>query len=305
MMIWKQFFKNLSHSWTRHFKLQCMSLSVLCSIFTLSLCLILVFYNIYPLIHDWGHRGPVRIYLKQEAKTAQIKKLSEEIEKDPFVKEIQVLSRKSTLKRLKMQSENPSFHLFEDKELADIVPVIIDVQLTLSGKMRKEKIKPFIQKINQSNIVEDIAYGQRWEGHHKALLNLSKVGGTFLMLLLLLSTLCITGNCMRNSIYQRSREIEVLHIIGARKNQIQVPFIFEGAFLCLLALGLSYLLSYLIFIQVQKFTKYTFFLLKGSASIDFFHWPYAFGFIAFALMCGSISAWICFMAFKNKWNLSD
>ena len=305
MMIWKQFFKNLIHSWTQHLKLQCMSLSVLCSIFTLSLCLLLAFYNIYPSIKNWGHKGPLRIYLKKEVKPAQTKALQQELEKEPFVKKVQTLSKESTLKRLKTQSENPSFHLFEDQELADIIPIIIDVQLNLAGKISKEKIQPLIQKIKQNPLVEDLTYGQRWEGHHKALLNLSKISGTFLILLLLFSTLCITGNCMRNSIYQRSQEIEVLHIIGAQKKQIQIPFIFEGAFLCLLAMGISYLFSYFIFSQLQKFTKYTLFLLKGSNSIEFFHWPYAFAFIIFALMCGIISAWICFFSFKNKWKLSD
>ena len=61
----------------------------------------------------------------------------------------------------------------------------------------------------------------------------------------------IISNAIQLTIYNRQREIYIMRLVGATKNFIRLPFLFEGLFYGVLAMLISSLLLFILASQIQ------------------------------------------------------
>ncbi len=77
--------------------------------------------------------------------------------------------------------------------------------------------------------------------------NALKLGGMWLMILLVAVSLFVISNTIRLTYHAREKEIGVMRYIGATKRYITMPFLFEGLLVGLFAGVLGYLIQYYLY----------------------------------------------------------
>jgi cell division transport system permease protein len=112
------------------------------------------------------------------------------------------------------------------------------------------------------------------------LINLSKVTNQIIFwvfVVFIIGSVLIISNAIQLTIYTRQREIYIMRLVGATRNFIQLPFLFEGLFYGVISLLLASLLLFLMGTQIQigtiSITEYlqnipllTIFLIELAAS---------------------------------------
>jgi len=182
---------------------------------------------------------PLVVFLKDNAKEAEITQLKQSLALADFTKEaIYVTKEQAALKHSATIGEDFMEYLGENP-----LQNSIDVRL-LAKFVTPQKIEDIVTKLKNKDFVDDVVYDKPLI--EKLTDNITKisywvisVAGVFLIIAILL-----INSSIRLSVYSKRFTIKTMQMVGATKRFIRLPFIlrslrlgFIGAFLAIIAMG--------------------------------------------------------------------
>lgn len=135
---------------------------------------------------------------------------------------------------------------FQDVLDIAVLPASIEVQLK-EGFRDPAHVKTVATRIGNHPFVDDVRYGQEWVEKLYRIRNIAAVAGAALGIVFALVAVIIIGSTIRMAVLARSREIEIMRLVGATDWFVRAPYLIEGFVKGLaggiIAVGLTWLAS--------------------------------------------------------------
>jgi cell division transport system permease protein len=183
-------------------------------------------WNLRLALETMEERVEVVAYLRDDAGSAQVDLLVDELRRLPEVEGVLYVSRSEALDRARQ--ELPEFtELFTDLE---VNPLPASVEVTLrSGRRNPESVESVAREAEAFGIVEEVRYGREWVQRLFLIRRIGAMtagilGGGFALVAAL-----IIGTAIRIAIFARRDEILIMRLVGATNGFIRRPFLLEGA----------------------------------------------------------------------------
>ncbi len=198
----------------------------------------LVVINIQNLARNWSEEVQVVAYFQTPPPRTELAELVTQIEALPEVKQVLFVSKTEAFQRF-------SVRLGDDAGLLegvsrDLLPASLEMTLQKSSRNR-EGVARVVAELKKDRRFEELRFGQEWLERFETFIELLKFVGLVLGSFFLFAALFIVSNTIKLTLYARRDELEIMALVGATKNFIQVPFLLEGAmqglFSGILALG--------------------------------------------------------------------
>ncbi len=251
----------------------------------------LFFINASTIVNSWKKGIRIMVYLKPNTPKIQVTQTERNIQELQGVRDVQFISKKEALIRLKDQMRRQSSLLDNLKE--NPLPDAFEIRLSESFQNQK-KIEKLAARLESLQPVDEVEYGQVWLGRFTNILNLFRLTGFVMGSLFLLATVLIVANTIRLVLYSRQKEVEVMRLVGATDGFIKAPFYFEGLIQGALGgiIGLGALFVLFMFISSNMGQELT----SSLFTIRFLSWETFLGIWG----CSMFVGWIgCFVSLKQ------
>lgn len=245
---WANALRDALHSVTRNPLMAVASmLSVAISLLVLSVVLLLAL-NLDQMASSVEQQVEIKVYLctakddtpctKQELPEERKQAIVNQIKQLPDVKETKYVTRHEALEELKKldPTQREVLSGYEGKEN----PLSDEVHVKAADVAQVKAVATAVQAIQG---VRKVDYGQDFVANLVLFTRAVRIGGSGLVLLLVVATVLTISNTIRLSVYARRREIAIMKLVGATDWYIRRPFMFEGVFLgamgALIATGIT------------------------------------------------------------------
>jgi cell division transport system permease protein len=218
-----------------------------------------------------GKQIGLSVYLKQDAKTYTLK---ETIQRFQGVDAVELTTREEAWKTMQETTDVP--------DIPNPLPDTLHVSLK-----RPDLIEPIKQRIMALNGIEQVQYPQAVVDKLRKISNYLALFGIITTLVLGALTSFIVSNTIHLRIEAKSREIEILRMMGVGNWFIRLPFLLQGTLYGLFASLLA--ASPLPFIQQS--------INDSLAFLEFRENPYAFSFVLLLMLLigvgvGATGSWM-------------
>jgi len=204
-------------------------LSTIASILTISLSLIMlaVFYNISlnssKLIESIKNRVEIEIFLQDNFSQENLDQLRDILKRTGGVKKIEYISKEDAAKIFEKEFGKEMLDVFERNPLPPSMKVFLFDDYKTTSRIEK-----LISDVSESPIVSDIVYPKQ----NLEVIEQNTTGIYYLNLIILIlisiASIFLVSNTIRLVINSKERLIEIYKLLGATRNFIRAPFIFEG-----------------------------------------------------------------------------
>jgi cell division transport system permease protein len=164
------------------------------------------------------------VYLKDEMQAVDIQRLKEKILALENVKKVTFKPKKSGVEELQVFLGDVGNEVMPGGEL---FPDVVEIELkrdTSPGEIGI--LKNILMKFPE---IAEADFSDDWLGQYKRVQQFFTWVGVFLMLGVVIGCSFIIANFMGMRQEQRKNEIEIVNLIGAHRNFIMSPFLWEGA----------------------------------------------------------------------------
>lgn len=218
-------------------------LSLTSTYFVLSLFLSF-WINLNQVVSSWGNDISMLVFLRPEVTESEITSLKEYFRGNKQIKEFHFISKDQAANSMRDQMKELAPDLLSDPNLKDALPASFNLEMSWANTIPILQLLPTIaNEISQLSGVEEVSYGKDWVSNYKIFKNVVFSVGSFLGLVLILTSVLSIGNVIRGSVFSRKEEIEILELVGATRFQIRWPFIIHGSVLSGLAALLALVLA--------------------------------------------------------------
>jgi cell division transport system permease protein len=185
------------------------------------------------------------VFLHEGASVDEAQALADELETLETVLAVAVISPDQGLEEFREAAGFASLDLLEKNPL----PWVLSVQPT-PGEGIEGRVEALSAALEGRELVEEVAYDQKWLERLGTLLALGQAAVNILALLFGVAVIVVVANTIRMDVAARAEEIEVLSLVGAWPAFIRQPFLYSGLWYGLLGgvmamilvnLGLEYL----------------------------------------------------------------
>ena len=215
----------------------------------------LVAINIQAALRAIENRVEIRAFLIDGAKETQVSELIAALQKVPEVADVGYVSPDSALQRARAELEE-----FRDVMEGAMLPGSVELRLK-PGARDPETMRQLSGRLETYPVVEDVRYGREWVEKLYRVRTVAGVAGLGLGLVFALVAVIIIGATIRMAILARTREIEIMRLVGATNAYVRLPYLIDGTLKGitggLVALLIAYLANRAVaqsFMQTQFFT---------------------------------------------------
>ncbi|MCA2990137.1 permease-like cell division protein FtsX [Gemmatimonas sp.] len=198
----------------------------------------LVALNIRSALREVEDRVEIRAFLVEGARDTQVEALMRRLQADPAVATVGYVSPDSALTRARAE-------LAEFRDVLDgaFLPGSVELRLR-EGRRDPETVAALSRRLQTYAVVEDVRYGREWVEKLYRIRNIAALVGTVLGSVFALVAVIIIGSTIRMAILARTREIEIMRLVGATNMFVRLPYLIDGALKGLLGGILAAILSY-------------------------------------------------------------
>lgn len=295
------FVSHIFRSWKRHSILQASTLGVLAGTFFI-ICLFSVLgYNLNQVLSLWGDQVQMTVYLAPEASADDRSVVLNFLQEQEGIKNHRLISREEALQAFQTQIGSYAPDLLSDPEIADVIPESFSLSFESGFVENSDRMSTLATSLKKLVGVEDVTYGQEWVKSFSQLLGSLSFLSKFIIFILLAGSLLVIGNCIRSSVSQRRKEIEVLELVGATQARIRLPFVFEGTLMGLVsssvALGICYVTLQILKSYGNKITM----LSQMSQGLTFLPWTHIALILLSAAFVGGLGSYLCVKRLNTGW----
>lgn len=305
--MWKHFFTSFGRTWKFNPAMQLATFSVLVGTFCVITIFVSVHQNLNQLLTRWGEDVQMTVFLKEEVVQGEVSKVETFLKNITDIEHISYISKDEAARRFQKQMGAAAPDLLSDKDFGNPLPASFEVKLGahMATAAAFETLVNLADKVSSLESVDEVSYGQGWVENYSSLVNQFGKSSWLLVIILLAGSLLVIGNSIRNSIFQRRDEIEVLELVGATARRIQGPFIFEGAVIGGLSALIALFICYVFFQwQVGIFDEDLKFLgLAGQ--LTYLQWSHFFGIPLLGTVFGGLGAYICVRKVSSGWSAAE
>jgi cell division transport system permease protein len=183
----------------------------------------LVALNIRTALREVEDRVEIRAFLVEGAKDAEIDELMQRMQKNPAVAEVGYVSPDSALVRAKMELDE-----FRDVMDGAFLPGSVELRLK-DGQRDPQTVADLSRRLQTYPVVEEVRYGREWVEKLYRIRNIAALVGTVLGGVFALVAVIIIGSTIRMAILARTREIEIMRLVGATNMFVRLPYLIDGA----------------------------------------------------------------------------
>lgn len=262
----------------------------------------LFFKNINRVINVWGEVEKVTVYLDSEVNEKDISSVIQKINTVSGVEQVKHVSKEEAVEDFKSQVAGYVKDIKKDVNLMQVIPSYLEVSIkpesSFDGTINK--LNAISEKIQNFDFVEEVSYGSVWMDKYSKFIDYSSRFAFFVGSILIIATFLVISNLIKTNLYQRSKEIEVLEMIGATKSYIRKPFLIEGALMSFIGgiLAIIIIGAMFLFLGSKFETQVKFFKLE-----EMFHFLSASEvalFLMVSLFIGFCASYINLLRFR--WN---
>ncbi|MBI1722372.1 MAG: ABC transporter permease [Gemmatimonadetes bacterium] len=185
----------------------------------------LVAVNIRRTIGDVAERVEVVAYLKRGTPIETVTMASADVEAFPEVQRVAHVTEEDALARAR-QDLTEFRDIFQDLE-TNPLPASLDVRLKPQFRDARHAAA-VADRLRSYPFVDDVRYGQEWVENLDRLRNIAGAVAAVVGSAFALVAIIIIGTTIRMAVLQRSREIEIMRLVGATDGFIRRPFLLEG-----------------------------------------------------------------------------
>jgi cell division transport system permease protein len=201
----------------------------------------LVALNLHRTLQTIEERVEIVVYVTRGTPVEVITLALGDIEAFPEVAQAIYITADEALQRA--QSELVEFQgIFSEFE-TNPLPASIEVRL-LPGFRQSEAVAAVAERLEGFAFADDVQYGYDWVAKLDRLRSIGAFVGLLIGGAFAIASIVIIGTTIRMAVMQRSREINIMRLVGATDGFIRRPFLLEGcikgALGGLVALGLCY-----------------------------------------------------------------
>ncbi len=219
----------------------------------------LVALNIRDALGRVEERVEVRAFLSDSATAGQVTHVVEALQHSPEVAGVTLVSSDQALQRARRELGE-----FRDVFDAAVLPASVEVHLR-PGHRDATEVRAVAERVRTFAGVDDVRYGEEWVQKLSAIRAVATAAGVALGAAFAVAALIITGATIRIAVLARSREIQLMRLVGATDGFIRLPFLLEGAVGGLLGGALALLLTYVACAVVRKYVIDVAFLPASAA----------------------------------------
>ncbi len=180
--------------------------------------------NIEQVSTQWDDVAQISLFLKQDIKESQAKKLVNELKAWPEITAINYQSANSSLEEFRQLSGLGSLL---DTLPANPLPAVLIVQPD-SKALQADAIASLVSRLEALPDVEQAQLDMEWLQRLRSINETGQRGISILGLLLSLSVLLVIGNTIRLAILNQQSEIRVIKLVGGTNTFIRRPFLYTG-----------------------------------------------------------------------------
>lgn len=161
------------------------------------------------------------LYLAPDMKRGDVELLLERLQNDEAVKKVRFVSKEEALET--MAKELGREGSFLPDLTTNPIPDSIEVHIVASADF-----DAFRKRVTALPGVTDGKAGQEWVGRLLSMVDLTRMVGLIMVLVLGTASLLIIANTIKLTVYARREEIAIMKIVGATNWFIRTPFLIEG-----------------------------------------------------------------------------
>jgi len=243
------------------------SMILMLSLYTLSILFIIVMVS-NVVIKNVQEKSNISIYFNQSVDEETILAIQQEIEKNPLVNSVRYIDKNSALDIFKKNNANEEAILKSIEEVGDN-PLLASLVIKASDPTQYQAIYEFVNGADFSQEINRINYTKNKEIINKLNFLIGKIReiGLIASSILAVSSILITFNSIRITIYSRRKEMQIMRLVGASNLFIRLPYIFEGV---LYGLSASILSTILLLITVRFISPYISESILSQSFMSFF-----------------------------------
>lgn len=190
---------------------------------TISGSFLLAFVNMKAIKKELVSQLEIIVYLKPGLTASEISFLNERLDNDSEIAEVRFISKNQALDKLKSDLKQ------EDLDLSGITGNPLPDSFIVRSH-DAPLIPSIAQRIGKFPGVRGVNYWEKNLDKFFAIVNVSRIIGLVIVVLLGVATIFIINNTIRLSVFARRREIKIMELVGAAHWFIRGPFILEGMF---------------------------------------------------------------------------
>lgn len=198
----------------------------------------LVAINIKSALLEIEDRVEIRAFLIDGARDAQVEELMQGINKIPQVADVGYVSPDSALQRARAELEE-----FRDVMEGAMLPGSVELRLK-EGARDPETVQAISRRLQTYPVVEEVRYGREWVEKLYRIRNIAGIAGSVLGSVFALVAIIIIGSTIRMAILARTKEIEIMRLVGATNNFVRLPYLIDGTLKGLAGGAIAALLSW-------------------------------------------------------------
>lgn len=182
----------------------------------------LVAINIQTALREVEDRVEIRAFLIEGAHDAQIDDLMQRMQKNPAVADVGFVSPDSALTRARAELEE-----FRDVMDGAFLPGSVELRLK-EGSRDPQTVDELSRRLKTYPVVEEVRYGREWVEKLYKIRNIAGLAGSVLGSVFALVAVIIIGSTIRMALLARTREIEIMRLVGATNWFVRLPYLIDG-----------------------------------------------------------------------------
>jgi len=182
----------------------------------------LVAINIRSALRAIEDRVEVRAFLVDNTSEEAVEMLLQTAQRMPQVASAAYVSPDSALQRARAELSE-----FRDVMDGSVLPASVEVRLKPESR-DPASVKDVAGKLGTYPAVEEVRYGREWVEKLYRIRTIAAFAGTGLGIVLALVATIIIGATIRMAILARTREIEIMRLVGATNGFVRLPYLIDG-----------------------------------------------------------------------------
>ena len=236
----------------------------------------------------WLETTSIDIYFNDDVNATYVKNFQKEVEKKPWVKSTQFVSREQAMKEM------------GDKYDPNFMNYVETVTLPLSIEIypKAEYAKPdFFAELStyfkQQENVEDVIFQQNWLESMTENLKKIQIAAGGITLILCLIAIVLIQSSVRLGIFANRHTIKSMQLVGATNGFIVRPFILKFVGYALTAIPIAFFFIWLLFWGIPNHTDLFPVIKTINAHIDFQQLGiFSLSIAIFGVLLAAISSWM-------------
>jgi cell division transport system permease protein len=189
------------------------------------------------LLDKWAGNSELTVYLKDSADEEDLARLSRAVLDIQEVVRVETFTPAQAKERF--AGELGVFSEMASTLPSGVFPSSMDVHLGGESARNPRARRALSARLEQVELIEEVELYDDWFERLSAISLVSRFAAWGLGLIALAVSILVVTALVRASVNARKREIEVIELVGATRSYVHFPFLLEGAFEAMLAMGFA------------------------------------------------------------------